>query len=262
MVPRFELGLDSWADPAKRSAMNRLSIAEIAKITRIPAPTARRYASLFKEFLDGRKIGRVTKYPESSIPVFQKITNLYNEGLVTHEIEERLRHEVPRTIDMPARQAMPPATGFSGEISSTMTRLMDTLGQCLEVIADQKTVLDQQRDEIQELKKAFVLLARSHKRVKRVSDNALVMAESQSASPPLASVDQQSPDLDGLRQKDAELESMAESLVDDTTDIKSKLSILESELVRIRKDRREMEQYLLEKISKIDFNPNAKEDSS
>ena len=88
--------------------MNWLSVAEIAKLTRIPAPTARRYAALFKDFLGGRRMGRVTKYPEESVVVFERISRMYGEGKVTAEIDDGLRTEFPRIIDVEHR-AQPPA---------------------------------------------------------------------------------------------------------------------------------------------------------
>jgi bifunctional N-acetylglucosamine-1-phosphate-uridyltransferase/glucosamine-1-phosphate-acetyltransferase GlmU-like protein len=54
-----------------------------------------------------------------------------------------------------------------------------------------------------------------------------------------------------LEEKDAEIEEMALKLTFDTSDIKAKLQILESELVRLRKDRRDMERYLQDKIDRL-----------
>ena len=225
-------------------AMNWLSITDISKITRIPAPTARRYASLFKEYLGGRKMGRVTKYPEPSVQLFQRIVTMYNDGLVTPEIEDRLRDEAVRTIEIEPRQDSAPAArgsaGFESDLAVTVTRLMNSFGQCLEIIADQKSILQAQRHEIQRLKSAFVLLARSHKRVKEIPARMIQ---------PLAEENRQRT-LE-LAQRDQELEALAESLVDDTTDLKGKMSILEGELVRLRKDRREMERFILDRIQSV-----------
>ena len=82
--------------------MDWLSVAEIARLTRIPAPTARRYAALFREFLPHRKAGRVTRYAPEAARVFERISGLYHEGRVTTEIEEVLRREFSRTIDLDA----------------------------------------------------------------------------------------------------------------------------------------------------------------
>jgi len=224
--------------------MNWLSVAEIAKRTRIPAPTARRYASLFKEFLGGRKTGRVTRYPEDSIAVFERISRLYADGAVTAEIEDALRAEFPRTIDVAGAA---PAQAVAGgvhtqvyaELAASFNGVMGKVASCMEIIADQKAIIDRQDEDIQKLKTAFVLLARSQKRMKELPVSQGCVSDE---------IARRTRDLE---QKDAEIEEMALKLSFDTSDIKAKLQILESELVRLRKDRRDMEKYLQEKIERL-----------
>ncbi|XXJ21649.1 hypothetical protein ACR42D_19310 [Desulfovibrio caledoniensis] len=216
-------------------------MAEIAKRTRIPAPTARRYAALFKDFLGGRKIGRVTKYPEESAVIFERISRLYGDGLVTNEIDDRLRSEFPRTIEVEHTPANAP--GGSGEgfadLASTFNDVLIRVTSCMEVIADQKSVIERQQEDIHKLKTAFVLLARSQKRIKQLPAGQPALPEE---------IMEQTR---ALEQKDAEIEEMALKLTFDTSDIKAKLQILESELVRLRKDRRDMERYLQDKIDRL-----------
>lgn len=220
--------------------MNWLSVAEIAKLTRIPAPTARRYASLFKDFLGGRRMGRVTKYPEESVVVFERISRLYSEGRVTAEIDDALRTEFPRTIDVsPSSTPAHASEGFA-DLAETFNGVIGKVASCMEVIANQKATIDRQQDDIQKLKTAFVLLARSQKKMK-----ALPAAEVEFMP------DEFLKQTEALQQKDAEIEEMALKLTFDTSDIKAKLQILESELVRLRKDRREMEKFLQEKIDRL-----------
>lgn len=231
--------------------MNWLSVAEIAKRTRIPAPTARRYAALFKDFLGGRKMGRVTKYPEESLGVFERISRLYADGGVTAEIEDALRAEFPRTFDVECRpgsagaahagfvSGSPGQTQVYAELAASFNGVMGKVASCMEIIADQKAIIDHQQEDIQKLKTAFVLLARSQKRMKELPAGL--------ESIPEELVRQTR----ALEQKDAEIEEIALRLSFDTSDIKAKLQILESELVRLRKDRRDMEKYLQEKIDRL-----------
>ena len=221
--------------------MNWLSVAEIAKLTRIPAPTARRYASLFKDFLGGRKLGRVTKYPDDSVVIFEKISRMYGEGKVTAEIDEALRGEFTRTIDVD-QGAQPPAPAgeMFTELAGVFNGVMGKVASCMEVIADQKSIIERQQDDIHKLKTAFVLLARSQKKMKQLPAAATDVIPEEFLMQTQA-----------LEQKDAEIEEMALKLSFDTSDIKAKLQILESELVRLRKDRREMEKYLQDKIARL-----------
>lgn len=109
----------------------------------------------------------------------------------------------------------------------------------MEVIANQKAVIDSQQEDIRKLKTAFVLLARSQKRMKQLPSGIETLP---------SEIFEQTR---ALEQKDAEIEEMALKLTFDTSDIKAKLQILESELVRLRKDRREMEKYLQDKIDRL-----------
>ncbi|MBC17502.1 MAG: hypothetical protein CL942_14710 [Desulfovibrio sp.] len=220
--------------------MNWLSVAEIAKLTRIPAPTARRYASLFKDFLGGRKMGRVTKYPEESLTVFERISRLYGEGKVTAEIEDALRSEFPRTIDVTTTTRLPAhSTESYAELADSFNDVISKVASSMEIIANQKQVIDRQQEDIQKLKTAFVLLARSQKRLKELPSGSEGLPEEILAQ------------TQALEEKDAEIEEMALKLTFDTSDIKAKLQILESELVRLRKDRREMEKFLQDKIDRL-----------
>lgn len=223
--------------------MNWISVAEISKITGIPAPTARRYASLFKDFLPSRKMGRVTKYPDSVIAIFQRIVTLYNEGMVTAEIEEKLKSEYPRTIEVsPTERTTESKPAIPGqlELSEAFSGLMERMGKSLEVIADQKDIIQEQRNDIAKLKRAFILLARSQKKLKEL---------------PQLDIKTMTDEFEGrteaLKQKDSELEEAAAELAQENSALRGKIEVMETELIRLRKDRREMEKYFLDKIKKI-----------
>ena len=185
-------------------------------------------------------MGRVTKYPEESTVVFEKISRLYGEGKVTSEIDDVLRSEFPRVIDV-EHQAKPSSQQIEvySELASSFNNVIGKVASCMEVMADQKSIIEHQQEDIQKLKTAFVLLARSQKKMKQLPTNNDILPE-EFLQQTLA-----------LEQKDAEIEEMTLKLTFDTSDIKAKLQILESELVRLRKDRREMEKYLQEKIDRL-----------
>ncbi|HAS90262.1 MAG TPA: hypothetical protein DCS48_13325 [Desulfovibrio sp.] len=223
--------------------MKWLSVAEISKITMIPAPTARRYASLFKDFLSSKKMGRVTKYPESAVEIFKRIVTLYNDGMVTTEIEQQLRSEFPRTIEIsPSERGIPtqPVMNVQAELSGAFAEMMDKMSKSLEVIADQKSIIEEQREDIYKLKKAFVLLARSQKKIK-----ALPQLDIKSLT------EEYDERTNALEQKDVELEVATTELAQENNNLKHKLEVMESELIRLRKDRREMENYFLDKIKRM-----------
>lgn len=240
MIAKFRFHIDH--SPGINT-MNWISVAEISKITGIPAPTARRYASLFKDFLSSRKMGRVTKYPDSVIAIFQRIVTLYNDGLVTVEIEEKLKSEYPRTIEISSTErATPTQPVVAGqlELGEAFSGMMERMGKSLEVIADQKDIIQEQREDIAKLKRAFVLLARSQKKLKELPqvDMKAMTEEIEDRT-------------NALKQKDSELEEATTDLAQENSTLRRKLEVMESELIRLRRDRREMEKYFLDKIKKI-----------
>ena len=178
--------------------------------------------------------------PEDSLVVFERISRLYGEGLVTSEIDERLHSEFSRTIEIDHRSnsPAPQADGYA-ELASTFNDVLARVTACMEVMSNQKNIIDNQQEDIRKLKTAFVLLARSQKRMKQLPDVSMALPDDFLTQ------------AKALEEKDAEIEEMALKLTFDTSDIKAKLQILESELVRLRKDRRDMEKYLQEKIDRL-----------
>lgn len=221
--------------------MNWHSLTEVSRHTRIPAPTARRYAALFRDFLPGKRQGRMTKYPDEALDIFRRINAWYNQGLLTHEIEERLLEDLPRTHEVDAVAVAAPVqaatTCLDVSLVRTVADLLDRFGKTLEILANQKMLIEHQRHDIQRLKSAFVLLAQNQKRLKGLP---------QSLIRPVALDQERRTQV--LAQKDAELEEATRHLFDQNTEIQQKLGVLESEIVRLRRDRREMERYLLGKI--------------
>lgn len=220
--------------------MDWLSVADIARTTRIPAPTARRYASLFREFLPHRKSGRTTRYSSECIPIFERITALYREGRVSTEIEDLLRAEYCRTIDVEPGRAQPPAPqAVPPGVARTVQEMMEQFSASLKVIADQKAIIDSLRSDVRRLKTGFVLLARSQKRLKALPESGsrdlLERLDARAAS---------------LSRRDAEIEEMTLGLSFDTSDLKIKMQVLEQELVRLRQDRRDLEKHLLDRIER------------
>ncbi|MBA4356720.1 MAG: hypothetical protein C0405_03220 [Desulfovibrio sp.] len=223
-----------------------MALSDIARRTGIPAPTARRYAALFKDFFSGRRLGRMTRYPEGAIPVFQRISELYGQGRITAEIEEILRREFPRTIEVgPAVEPMAlPAVPqdfsalfpgnltemLSDALSEALATSMSRFSETLDSIADQKTSLDTHQTDISKLKNGFVLLARNLKRLAKrdQADTVTLLARLQDR-------------LRHMEPKLAVIEEISLTLTSDNADLKARLSAQEVELHRLREDRERLE---------------------
>lgn len=226
--------------------MELMALSDIARRTGIPAPTARRYAALFKDFFSGRRLGRMTRYPESAIPVFQRISELYGQGRITAEIEELLRLEFPRTIevgpasDLAALPAVPMDIQaifqgnlteiLSDALSEALSASMSRFSEALDTLADQKTNLDSHHTDIAKLKNGFVLLARNLKQLARrdQTDTVTLIARMQER-------------MRLMEPKLAVMEEISLTLTSDNADLKARLSAQEVELHRLRDDRERLE---------------------
>lgn len=225
--------------------MELLALSDIAKRTGIPAPTARRYAALFKDFLSGRRLGRMTRYPEEAVGIFQRISELYAEGRITAEIEDMLRREFPRTIEvgpadepialpavaseLPSNLAEALSDALSEALASSIAQFSDALGK----LAEQKTSLDSHESDIEKLKNGFVLLARNLKRVAR-RDQADVSGQ-------IAKLSER---IKAMEPKLAVMEEITLTLTSDNADLKARLSAQEVELRRLREERERLESML------------------
>ena len=222
-----------------------MALSDIAKRTGIPAPTARRYAALFKDFLSGRRLGRMTRYPDEAIAVFQRIGELYADGRITSEIEDILRREFPRTIEVgpaPEAIALPAmvhdlpgnlAEALSDALSHALSESIAHFSEALDKLAEQKTSLDTHQGDITKLKNGFVLLARNLKRVAR-REQAGVSAQIEKLAERLRS----------MEPKLAVMEEISLTLTSDNADLKARVAAQEVELRRLREDRDRLEDLL------------------
>jgi len=222
-----------------------MALSDIAKQTGIPAPTARRYAALFKDFLSGRRLGRMTRYPEEALGVFNRISELYADGRITSEIEDILRREFPRTIevgpaaepialpavvhDLPGNLAEVLSDALSAALSESIAHFSEALGK----LAEQKTSLDTHQGDITKLKNGFVLLARNLKRVAK-REQADVTSQ----------VEKLSGRLLAMEPKLAVMEEISLTLTSDNADLKARVAAQEVELRRLREDRERLEAQL------------------
>jgi DNA-binding transcriptional MerR regulator len=142
-----------------------LTIAEIAEKTGIPENTARRYAAKFSEFLGGRSFGRATKYPPDAMEVINRISQFYQSGKTSDEINEILKRENIQVINIDVEEESQPAPtslsyDFMDEFRRTNSMILATLQQtntALEVMANQqkeilllRQALDQRERELLE----------------------------------------------------------------------------------------------------------------
>lgn len=210
-----------------------LPLAEVARRSNIPETTARRYAKLFPDALPHKRDGRTLLYPPGAGAVLMRIGQLFSEGRSAGQVEEALRAE-RMCIDVPAAGGTsdrPGSAPVQGRPRSDEGR--NRLAAFLRHIVDQKQAIATLRDDFSQVRREL-----HEERARRES----LEAENRKIKKALALL---------LRQRRTALTEPG--LTGDHgsgDDLRAKIGVLEQELVRLRKDRRELEKYLLEKIGK------------
>lgn len=124
------------------------TINDLAARVSLAESTARRYASLFGEYLPAREFGRVKKYAPECGQILARIAELYQEGLGTPEVIVRLQGELPRTVDADGGQGgVVVAPG--GAHAELLQRLGHALLQQEEEIRTLRQELAELRQEVQ-----------------------------------------------------------------------------------------------------------------
>jgi hypothetical protein len=246
--------------------MEWLSLSEIAEQVGVNEDIARRYANVFKDFLPYKDVNGSPVYLRQSVEIFRRILEADQEiGEDLTELVEKSRSlakQQPPAVIEPERFG---AEAESTDLSETLGHLMESVSRCLIVIADQRAIIQEQREDIHKLKNGFVLLARRHKKLARAASreerysaeyiDRLVrdsLAGHEALAQELLDRDQE------FEARCAQLEKSQSDVLEEAhrletgqQELHSKLDVLEAELVRLRKDRREMEKYLTEKIKNL-----------
>ncbi len=200
------------------TAKKLLSVAEIARELELPESTVHYWKNRFAQHLPSVGRGRQKRFKPEAVEIFSVISTLLKEGHTARDVMERLSQNYPLQADaVPATaETSPAAQGGSGAGMDGAMKMASAIG--LEIARSIgegiHSVLTPGTTGSAELDS--------------------IREEMQQA---VSRITASSEDVDTLRSENAEL--------------REKLRIMEAELVRIRKDRREMEKYLLDKIKTV-----------
>ncbi len=209
---------------------NWLPLAELARRSDIPETSARRYARLFMDALPHRREGRAVLYAPQAGTVLVRIGHLFAEGHTASQVREALRAEF-QCIEVNAMRDRADSPAPADRRPSLQGEdLRSRLAEFLRHVVDQKRAITSLRDDFGQVRRELV-----EERARRQA----LEDENRKIKKILLAL---------MRQRKAAIP--AEPRREETQDLRDKLGVLEQELVRLRKDRRELERYLLEKIGK------------
>ncbi|WP_461659944.1 helix-turn-helix domain-containing protein [Humidesulfovibrio sp.] len=223
------------------SEVRLLSVAEIARKLGVPESTVHYWKNRFAQHLPSQGSGRQKRFRPEAVDVFRVIAEMFSLGHSTQDVMETLGKRFALTASM---DSDPFAAGTDAPFSTrenadaNAPALADTALRMAAVMG----------------KEMGAEIARSiAEGLRRIGGQPQLEGQDLAALPALdleqldaikSAVDMSCSRLDA---QSGEVARMAE----ENAELKSKLSVLETELVRLRKDRREMEKYLLDKIKSM-----------
>lgn len=192
-----------------------LSVAEIARELELPESTVHYWKNRFAQHLPSVGRGRQKRFKPEAVEIFSVISRMLKQGHTARDVMETLSQDYPLQAD-----AVPAITGDNAPASAAG---MDVAVQMASTIG-----LEIAKSIGEGIRTVLAPGAPNSEEMDSIRNEVQQVVERISSS---------SGSVEALRAENAEL--------------KEKLRIMEAEMVRLRKDRREMEKYLLDKIKTV-----------
>lgn len=192
-----------------------LSVAEIARELELPESTVHYWKNRFAQHLPSVGRGRQKRFKPEAVEVFATISRLLKEGHTARDVMDQLSQEYPLQAN---------AIIQDGEIA-TMPSGTAAMDQVMTMAA-----------------------AIGMEIAKSVGEGIRSVLDKGGETPDISEVKS------GLEEAASRITSTMEEtslLRSENEELKEKLKIMEAEMVRLRKDRRDMEKYLLDKIKAV-----------
>ena len=233
------------------SEVRLLSVAEIARKLGVPESTVHYWKNRFAQHLPSQGSGRQKRFRVEAVEVFRVIAEMFSLGHSTQDVMETLGKRFPHTAMLDGDEMAPGSFNgggapFSRHEGEQPPALADAALRMAAVIG--KEMGQEMGREIgRSISEGLRRLGGQTpgpEGCEGQDQPALPSLDSEQLEAIRSVVDQSCSRLDAQSGEVARMSG--ENVL-----LKSKLAILETELVRLRKDRREMEKYLLDKIKSL-----------
>ncbi|WP_320006470.1 MerR family transcriptional regulator [Maridesulfovibrio sp.] len=194
-----------------------LSIAEISRLLEVPESTLHYWKNRFAQYLPSTGRNRQKRFKSEAVEIFKIISSMLKQGHTAEDVMAELSRKYPVNASIDTHELQPDA----GPVQIQQANLEPAI----QLAAAMGTEIAKSINEgLKGMLSCMPSGAISHD-VKACMDKATADLSVQGEN--------------------------IEILKNENTQLKEKLSIMEAELVRLRKDRREMEKFLLDKLKKI-----------
>jgi len=222
-----------------------LSVAEIARRLGVPESTVHYWKNRFAQHLPSSGSGRQKRFRPEAVEVFRVIAEMFSLGHSAQDVMETLGKRFPLTAALdgepfPAGTDAPFSSARNPREAAQAEALADTAVRMAAAIA---------KEMGQEIARSIGEGLRQH-----LSGLPAPAGADCDALPPGLNAEEltaiRATVEDTCGRLDASVDEVSR-MAAENAELKAKLTVLESELIRLRKDRREMEKYLLDKIKSI-----------
>ncbi|MDD3311646.1 MerR family transcriptional regulator [Pseudodesulfovibrio sp.] len=190
-----------------------LSVAEIARELELPESTVHYWKNRFAQHLPSVGRGRQKRFKPEAVEVFSTISRLLKEGHTARDVMDQLAGSYPLQADaMPEGSVFVPAPQAAGGAMEPALKMAAAIG--LEI-------------------------------AKSVGEGIRSVLTGAAGGQDVADIRE---GLEAAADRIATAMRETEVLKSENAELREKLKIMEAEMIRLRKDRREMEKYLLDKI--------------
>ena len=218
-----------------------LSVAEIARKLGVPESTVHYWKNRFAQHLPSAGTGRQKRFRPEAVEVFRVIAEMFSLGHSAQDVMETLGKNFPLTASM---EGDPQAQGAEAPFRNPRAAA-DSMG-----VGGADAALRMAAAMGQEMGRE---IARGiGEGLRQLS--ALPGAPQQGALPEgfgPGEIDAIKSVVENACGKLDENSGQVALMAAENAELKAKLTVLEAELIRLRKDRREMEKYLLDKIKAV-----------
>ncbi|WP_027720301.1 MerR family transcriptional regulator [Maridesulfovibrio zosterae] len=196
-----------------------LSIAEISRLLEVPESTLHYWKNRFAQYLPSTGRNRQKRFKPEAVEIFKIISSMLKLGHTAEDVMSELSKKYPLNVTINHEDVQPDAD-FPAQMQQV------NLDPAIQMAAAMGAEIAKSINEgLQGLMSCMPGANALPEDIRTCMDKATQDLNDQGES------------IDGLKTENELL--------------KEKLSIMESELVRLRKDRREMEKYLLDKLKAV-----------
>ena len=202
-----------------------LSIAEISRLLEVPESTLHYWKNRFAQYLPSTGRNRQKRFKPEAVEIFSQIASMLKQGHTTEDVMADLSRKYP--VNVAIEQPSPDITPQSSPAQFKSTEMEPAVQMAAAMGSEiAKSITEGLKGLLSNIQQTSI------------------PAEEPLPEEIRCGMEKAASD---LNEQGLDIQTLKE----ENTCLKDKLSIMEAELVRLRKDRRELEKFLLDKLKAV-----------